>query len=403
MSYSQHDVYSDDPIETIASPAKRKFSTIHAFVLFLVGGTFFVQTTLAANVSLGSGAPVEFGQGILSTAACSGGTNLTITPNSTFTNTSGGGAFFFSSVTVSNVPVSCYGKNFTIRAFGASESTPLALFNTTSTDVGVYNNDGTFEAGAGSAGLTVSSGSGTFTATFTSPVALATTVFRITLESGARSAITYDVGDFGPGGGRIFYKNLAGFDCGPTFSSTGSPSGGKCMYLEVAPNTWITPADATTVLLGNRNDAVQISGVRLDASAVYNSNDIGLGYKNSLALRADSRAITNTGIRFVRDYSGGSLNDWYLPNSTELNILVYWSKGLTPAVNVRSTSTAAIINGNFNTSYYYYSSSQIYNPAAPDTAGGGKYTGLIQSFNNGVSGGNQWSDTGMRVRPIRAF
>jgi len=171
----------------------------------------------------------------------------------------------------------------------------------------------------------------------------------------------------------------------------------------VAPNTWITPSDSTTVLLGNRNDAVQISGVRLDASAVYDANDIGLGYKNSLAIRADSRAIANTGIRYVRDYNGGSLSDWYVPNSTELNILVYWSKGLTPVVNVRTTSTAAIINGDFNTSYWYSSSSQIYNSAAPDTAGGSKYTGLIQRFSNGDSGGNQWEDYGLRVRPIRAF
>jgi hypothetical protein len=143
--------------------------------------------------------------------------------------------------------------------------------------------------------------------------------------------------------------------------------------------------------------------VRLDVSAVYDASDIGLGYKNSIAFRADSRAITNTGIRWIRDYNGGSLSDWYLPNSTELNILVYWSKGLTPVVNVRTTSSAAIINGNFNTSYFYYSSSQIYNSAAPNTAGGGKYTATIQTFNNGGAVTNQWMDTGMRVRPIRAF
>jgi hypothetical protein len=394
MSYSQHDFYSDDPIETIASPVKRKFSTIHAFVLFLVGGAFFVQTTLAANVSLGSGAPVEFGQGILSTAACSGGTNLTIAPNSTFTNVSGGGAHYFSSVTVSNIPNSCYGDDFTIKAFDNTGNTPLAIFNTTSTNAVIYNNSGTFEAGAGSGGLTVSSGSGTFTVTFSTPVALASTVFKITLESGAHSATSYNVGDLGPGGGRIFYKNLAGFDCGPTFSSTGSPTGGKCTYLEVAPNTWITPSNSTTVLLGNRDDAVQISGVRLDASAVYDASDIGLGYKNSIAIRADSRAIANTGIRFVRDYNGGSLSDWYLPNSTELNILVYWSKGLTPVVNVRTTSSAAIINGNLTSTYYYYSSSQT---------GSNPFGAHIQSFSNGATVTNQWSDSNMRVRPIRAF
>jgi hypothetical protein len=304
---------------------------------------------------------------------------------------------------VSNIPNSCYGADFIIKAYGSSGNTPLATFNTNSTSAVVYNNGGTFEAGAGSAGLTVSSGSGTFTATFTSPVALATAVFKFTLESTPHTASSYNVGDLGPGGGRIFYKDLAGFNCGPLFNSTGSPSGGKCNYLEVAPDSWTSPSDATTVLLANRDDSVQISGVRLDASAVYDASDIGLGYKNSLAFRGDSRAIANTGIRFVRDYNGGSLSDWYLPNLTELNILVYWSKGLTPVVNVRTTSTAAIINGNFNTSYYYYSSSQFYNSAAANTSGGGKYTALIQSFNNGAVVTNQWSDSGMRVRPIRAF
>jgi hypothetical protein len=258
------------------------------------------------------------------------------------------------------------------------------------------------------AGLSFSTSNGLITGRATETRTATTHTITATNATGSASnayrlRVTGDIGDTGPGGGRIFYYLAAGFNCGASFTDTGSATGEKCKYLEVAPNTWITPSDSTTVLLGNRNDAVQISGVRLDTSAVYDANDVGLGYKNSIAIRADSRAIANTGIRYVRDYNGGSLSDWYLPNSTELNILVYWSKGLNPVVNTRSTSNAAIINGNFNTSYYYYSSSQIYNSAAPDTAGGGKYTGLIQSFNNGASGGNQWSDTGMRVRPIRAF
>ena len=394
MSYSQHDIYSDDPIESTPNPGKRKLSSILAFLLLLVGGTYLVQTTLAANISLNSG-PVEFGQGVTQTAACSGATNLTITPNSSFVNASGGGAHYFSSVTVSNVPTSCYGDDFTIKAFNNVGNTPLAIFNSTSTNAVIYNNSGTFEAGAGSGGLTVSSSSGAFTVTFSTPVALASTVFKITLESGAHSATSYNVGDIGPGGGRIFYKDLAGFDCGPTFSSTGSPTGGKCTYLEVAPATWITPSDSTTVVLGNRTNDAEVVGIRKDASAVFSVNDLGLGYKNSLALFNDSRALANTGIKYVRNYNGGSLSDWYLPNSTELNLLVYWSKGLTPNVNARSTSNASIVNGDFNTSYYYYSSSQNSGPTF--------FYGWIQTFAAGGVTGNQWSDSGMRVRPIRAF
>ncbi len=393
MSNSTDDIYSDDPSDSTSIPAKRKLSALLASITLLLGGAYFVQTTLAANFSINSG-QIEFGQGATATTACTGLNTLTVTPSAAFVNASGSGSHYFSSFTISNIPNSCYGDDFTIKAYGSSGNTPLSIFNTNSTTAVIYDNGGTFEAGAGSAGLTVSGSSGSFTTTFTSPVALASTVFKLTLESGPHTASAYNVGDVGPGGGIIFYKDLAGFSCGPTFSSTGSPSGGLCNYLEVAPNTWTSPSDATTVLLGNRNDAAQISGVRLDSSVVFDPNDVGLGYKNSLAFRADSRAIANTGIRFVRDYNGGALSDWYVPDSTELNILVYWSKGLTPVLNARSTSSAALINGNFNSGYYYYSSSQT---------GSNPFGAYIQNFGNGGVVTNQWSDVGMRVRPIRAF
>jgi len=386
------DSFHDDPLE--APSRKKSRRNVIPSAALLIGSLLFFQTTLAGNISLNSGGVIEFGQGIFRTVACSGATNLTITPNSSFVNASGGGSYYFSSVTVSNIPTSCYGSDFTIKAFENTGNSPLSIFNSTSTNAVVYNNAGTFEAGAGSAGITVSSGSGTFTATFTSPVSLATTVSKITIESGPHSPTSYNVGDLGPGGGRIFYKNIAGFDCGPTFNSTGSPSGGKCTYLEVAPNTWLTPAGATTVLMGNRTDA-EVVGVRRDSSAVFSINDVGLGYKNSLVFFNDARAIANTGIKYVRNYNGGSLSDWYVPNSTELNLLVYWSKGLTPDVNARCTSSAAIINGDFISSYYYYSSSQNSGPAA--------FNCWNQAFSDGSVVGNQWIDSGMRVRPIRAF
>ena len=182
------DNYSDDPIEDSSSQVKKKFSSIFAVLLLLVGGTYFVQTTLAANISLNSGVPVEFGQGVTATTACSGATNLTITPNTTFTNASGSGAFKFSSLTVSNIPSGCNGKDFTINAYGSTDSTPLALFNTTSTTAVVYSNAGTFELGVGTlTDASITSGSGTFTITFTNPVALASSVFKITIQSGAHS------------------------------------------------------------------------------------------------------------------------------------------------------------------------------------------------------------------------
>jgi hypothetical protein len=196
MSYSQDDFYSDDPIEGSSGPVKKKFPGFVAFLLFIFAGGSFLQTTLAANISLNPGGQVEFGQGISATVACSGATNLRVTPNSTFVNASGGGAHYFSSVTVSNIPSNCHGKDFTINAYDNTESTALALFNSTSKSLVVYNNAGTFQLGAGSTGVNISSGSGTFTATFVSPVATSASVFKITIQSGSHTEVAPTSGSY---------------------------------------------------------------------------------------------------------------------------------------------------------------------------------------------------------------
>ena len=186
---SFEDQYFDDPVEDSRGPVKKKLSSALAFLLLLVGGSYLIQTTFAANIGLNSGRPVEFGQGILTTTACSGSTNISVTPNSTFVNSAGAGAFYFSSVRVSNIPSSCNGSDFTINAYGESSSTPLALFNTTSTSAVIYNNAGTFELGVGTlTGASITSGSGTFTVTFTNPVALSSSVFKLTIQSSVHVA-----------------------------------------------------------------------------------------------------------------------------------------------------------------------------------------------------------------------
>ena len=196
MVYSTDEHYHDDPTDLDKITDKKKLSPFVAFFLVIVTGSYFVQTTLAANISLNPGGPVEFGQGIYATVACSGTTNLTVTPNSTFVNASGGGAYYFSSVTVSNIPSNCQGKDFIINAYDNTESAPLTLFNSTSKSVVVYNNAGTFQLGAGSTGMNISSGSGTFTATFVSPVATTASVFRITIQSGSHTEVAPTSGSY---------------------------------------------------------------------------------------------------------------------------------------------------------------------------------------------------------------
>ena len=162
MTYSQ-DSYHDDPVALKTSANKKKISPLLALVLLLVSGGFFLQTTLASNISLSSGTPVEFGQGILQSTACSGESQLTLTPNSAFTNVAGAGAYKFSSLTVSGIPDGCWGSEFIINAYGASDNAPLALFNSTSTSAVVYDNAGTFQVGAGASGMSLTSASNAFT------------------------------------------------------------------------------------------------------------------------------------------------------------------------------------------------------------------------------------------------
>lgn len=290
---------------------KRKLPSILAFLLLLVGGTYLVQTTLAANISLNTGSPIEFGQGVTATAACSGATNLTITPNSTFTNVSGAGAHYFSSVKVSNIPSGCEGEDFTINAYGNSDNTALPVFNSLSKNVVVYDNAGTFELGAGSiSGASITSGSGTFTVTFTNPVATSGSVFKITLQSGAHTVVTCAtggvcvVGNTGPGGGKVFYVSGSSFACGPTLAAS-------CNYLEAALSDDSGVACEAGSIAGNTGSAF------LDTNGT--ANDIGAGYKSTLVITDVCSQGAAASAR-AKVGSGGQ-RDWYLPNKAELNTL----------------------------------------------------------------------------------
>lgn len=85
-------------------------------------------TTLASNISLNSGGPVEFGQGVVQATACDN--EISITPYSEFVNQVGAGAHFLSSLKISGIDSSsnkCAGKRFLIKAYG--QSGILDLFN----------------------------------------------------------------------------------------------------------------------------------------------------------------------------------------------------------------------------------------------------------------------------------
>jgi hypothetical protein len=301
-------------------------------------------------------------------------------------------------VTVSNIPTSCYGDDFIISAYNDSSSTPLALFNSTATNAVVSNNNGTFELGFGTlTGASITSGSGTFTITFTNPVALSSSVFKLTIQSGLNTP--FKVGDRGPGGGFIYYVSDAGFNCGATFTNTGSPTGGKCKYLEVAPSGWNTGSDPTKPWAVTGYQNADVSGIANDNSTVYNNDlGVGLGYKNSLAIVTQNGAYPTNDYAAgaARAYTGGSKTDWYLPTTAELNLLCQWARGVAPSV------TTGCTGGSLNSSTYGASSAgfveNYYWPSSEYDAG----TAWNQGFNGGLQG-NAFKASTRYVRPVRAF
>lgn len=389
------DSYFDDPIGEISRTKSRaKFFTTG---LLLLGSIFFFQTTFAGNISLSSSSPVEFGQGFRVTTACSDESQLTLTPTSAFTNLAGAGSYKFSSLTVSGIPDGCQGKDFTINAYGNTDSSPLAIFNSDSTSAVVYNNAGTFELGVGTiAGTSITSGSGAFTITYSVPVATSESVFKITLQSGVHNDVVYKVGYAGPGGGKIYYVSSTGFNCGANYTATGSPTGGLCKYLEVAPNTWSGSSDPLKYWAVNEVDLETITS---EATSYNNAAGIGLGYKNSIAVVSQNGVYPtyDYAAGAARAYRGGSKSDWYLASTAELNLLCQWARNVTQNVTTRciggALNTGTGAGAGFIASYNWSSSEKD-----------ARYV-HTQNFGDGFQGWGfkNYAPTPYPFRPIRAF
>ena len=205
------------------------------------------------------------------------------------------------------------------------------------------------------------------------------------------------MGNTGPGGGIVYYVS-AGFSCGASYSANGSPTGGLCKYLEVAPSGWNTGDDPHKPWAGTTNTSIDVTGITNETSAYNSSSGIGLGYKNSDLIKTQNgvyHATTNNyAAGAARAYTGGSKSDWYLPTTAELNLLCQWNRGVTQNVATPCTggtlNTGTGANGGFAADYYR-SSSEI---SARDA--------WHQSFYDGPQGASP-KDYAYHVRPVRAF
>jgi hypothetical protein len=370
------DYYFDDP-EIEVPKENSRLAKFLAGIAILLGGALFFNTTFAANISLTNSKPVEFGQGILRATACSGSNSLAIKPTLSFSNSAGGGSYYLASIKVSNIPDSCFGSDLLLNAFGETSSAPLALFNSTSTDAVIYDNSGTFQLGAGSTGMTISSGSGEFTVSFTAPVALSRNIFRFTIQSSPHGTVSCAlggecvVGDTGPGGGKVFYVSVGGFACGITRSST-------CHYMEIAPTNWSGGPDP-------QRPWAQSTPVNYTTTAITLSAIIGYGALNTKAIidQGNSNPDTSAAARaaaYSPVVNGSTINDWFLPSENEWAQV--WSQrtviGFSPSGANYWSSTSP---GNENGRYFMFEGG----------TGPGQASGLVKATST------------VYVRPARAF
>jgi hypothetical protein len=115
--------FSEPPKRSSRSASARKNGLMpmvtFGIAVLVLGG---MSTTLAGTINLnGTGNSVEFGQGVVTTAACD--TSISVSPTSEYDTQTG---FYVSSVRLSNIGTStsvdgagCLDKTFTIKAYDA--------------------------------------------------------------------------------------------------------------------------------------------------------------------------------------------------------------------------------------------------------------------------------------------
>ncbi len=167
--------------------------------LATVAAVAVLGSTLAANISLGTGSSLEFGQGVQVTAACDSA--ITLSPKVTFVNSSNNPQFMFSTVSFSGVDTrtagssdvsgatGCAGRTLTLNAYGDTLATPLAFASASGSGIslatiGINTNSITAAAGFTISGVSNTANAATsFDLGITTPNATSGAVYKLTLQS----------------------------------------------------------------------------------------------------------------------------------------------------------------------------------------------------------------------------
>ena len=362
---------------TITLFSKRNFLIFAFFALFGTGGV-----VAATSISINSAIPVSLGAGYSLATSC----DENVTVKALTAHDGASGQFYVATIALSDVdqtPVSGCGYRNAEVALKINGQMTYASW----TIVPSATND-TFS----------------FTgATFSINNKYANTLLTpfqadgLTNVAVKMSGDGYKVGDIGPGGGRVFYASTTGFNCGPSYTASGSPYNYKCYYLEAAPTTGANAwTDAAYVWSGNTTTVVNNASAPETATATA----IGWGYRNTLAMVLQDATANKAGT-ISRAYRGpNNLSDWYLPSYDELNQMCKWANG-----QAWTSDATVCAGGTINTgagaagfgNYDYWSSSDR-------GSGFGDYA-RYQWFPTGLQGWTAKSMNGQNlyVRPIRAF
>jgi hypothetical protein len=206
-------------------------------------------------------------------------------------------------------------------------------------------------------------------------------VWRISCAAGGVCAL----GETGPGGGVIFYVHD---DADDLFTSTGSSCNTSCAYLEYAADGWNGTAD---------DPGVNWSGNTSQTVAGATGTAIGSGYANTQAIVAQAGGGNTPGraATLADSYVSGSVNDWHLPSSAELNELCKYvkdgSSGNTSAACSGAYGARSSFFGDINVSHFWSSTQSA---SASGAIGRSFWTG----------GTTDWAKMSIqpKVRPIRA-
>lgn len=166
--------------------------------LATVAAVAVLGSTLAANISLGTGSTLEFGQGVQVTAACDNA--ITLSPKVTFVN-GANPVFMLSTISFSDVDAraigstpsgggtGCATRTLTLNAYGDVSAVPVQIATSGSTAVtaatiGINATTPIVSSGFVVAGL-ANQGSATsaFDLGITTPSATSGAVFKLTLQS----------------------------------------------------------------------------------------------------------------------------------------------------------------------------------------------------------------------------